>query len=64
MHDNHGAKDEHLWPGDGSIDWKDTAKRLSALANPPAAVLEIGYTLGDTPSTIPDLIQRSFELLG
>ena len=21
VHDNHGLKDEHLWPGDGTIDW-------------------------------------------
>ena len=21
VHDNHGIKDEHLWPGDGTIDW-------------------------------------------
>ena len=21
VHDNHGMKDEHLWPGDGTIDW-------------------------------------------
>ena len=64
MHDNHGAKDDHLWPGDGSIDWKDTAKRLNALAKPPAAVLEIGYTLGDAPATIPDRIRSAFDRLG
>ncbi len=64
VHDNHGVKDDHLWPGDGSIDWKDTAERLNALAKPPAAVLEIGYKLGDAPATIPGRIQRSFELLG
>jgi sugar phosphate isomerase/epimerase len=63
VHDNHGAKDEHLWPGDGSIDWKDTAERLHTLKNPPAAVLEIGYTLGDTPGTVPDRIRASFDRL-
>ena len=63
VHDNHGAKDEHLWPGDGTIDWKDTAQRLHALATPPAAVLEIGYTLGDAPGTVPDRIRASFERL-
>jgi sugar phosphate isomerase/epimerase len=39
VHDNHGAKDEHLWPGDGTIDWPAAAKALNGLANPPAAVL-------------------------
>lgn len=63
VHDNHGMKDEHLWPGDGSIDWKDTAARLNALKNPPAAVLEIGYTLGDTPATVPDRVRQGFERL-
>jgi sugar phosphate isomerase/epimerase len=63
VHDNHGAKDEHLWPGDGSIDWQDTLKRLKALANPPAAVLEIGYTLGDAHNAVPDRIAASFDRL-
>ena len=64
VHDNHGLKDEHLWPGAGSIDWKDTAERLNALANPPAAVLEIGHSLGDLPATIPDRVRASFDRLG
>lgn len=64
MHDNHGAKDEHLWPGDGSIDWPATATALKALSTPPAAVLEISYTLGDTPADIPARIQQAFERLG
>jgi sugar phosphate isomerase/epimerase len=63
VHDNHGTKDEHLWPGDGSIDWQDTTKRLSALAAPPAAVLEIGYSLGDLPAAVPDRIRRAFGQL-
>lgn len=62
VHDNHASKDEHLWPGDGNIDWKDTAKRINALPNPPAAVLEIGHSLGDAPAAIPDRVQRSFDL--
>ncbi len=63
VHDNHGMKDEHLWPGDGSIDWKDTAQRMNALPNPPAAVLEISQTLGDTPATVPDRIRASVDRL-
>jgi endonuclease IV len=63
VHDNHGSKDEHLWPGDGDIDWKDTLKRLNALATPPAAVLEIGYTLGDLPAAVPDRVRGAFERL-
>lgn len=63
VHDNHGMKDEHLWPGDGNIDWQATAKLLSGLATPPAAVLEIHYTLGDTPADIENKVQRAFDRL-
>ena len=63
VHDNHGLKDEHLWPGDGAIDWPAAAKALKALPTPPATVLEIGYDLNDTPAAIPDRIQQSFDKL-
>lgn len=63
VHDNHGMRDEHLWPGDGTIDWPAAAKALNGLANPPAAVLEISYRLGDAPEAIPDRVQRTFAML-
>jgi sugar phosphate isomerase/epimerase len=63
MHDNHGLKDEHLWPGDGTIDWTAALEALKQLPAPPAAVLEIGYDLEDAPGAIPERIQRSFEKL-
>jgi sugar phosphate isomerase/epimerase len=63
VHDNHGTKDEHLWPGDGTIDWDATAKALQALDTPPATVLEISYSLSDTPIEQTDRIERSFALL-
>ncbi len=64
VHDNHGMKDEHLWPGDGTIDWPATTKLLSELAKQPAVVLETHYTLGDVPADIPAKIQAAFEKLG
>jgi sugar phosphate isomerase/epimerase len=63
VHDNHGLKDEHLWPGDGTVDWPATSKALKELATPPAAVLEIGYTLNDAPATISEKIKKAFDLL-
>jgi sugar phosphate isomerase/epimerase len=62
-HDNHGMKDEHLWPGDGNIDWATTVQQLNALAEPPAIVLEINYALGDALATLPTRIQQAFERL-
>ena len=63
VHDNRGLKDQHLWPGDGTIDWSATMDALKALPATPAAVLEIGYDLDDAPGAIPERIQRSFEKL-
>lgn len=63
MHDNHGMKDEHLWPGDGSIDWKATAKALHALTPAPAAVLEISQTLGNDLAGLPARIEQGFARL-
>lgn len=50
VHDNHGAnsgsgKDEHLWPGDGSIDWNVVAQHVAKLKQQPLATLEIAYDL-------------------
>ena len=63
VHDNHGLRDEHLWPGDGSIDWPATVEALKSLPAQPAAVLEIGYDLNDAPGVIPERIQQSFQKL-
>jgi sugar phosphate isomerase/epimerase len=61
VHDNHGTKDDHLWPGDGTIDWPTTVQALKGLAEPPAIVLEISHNLGETPETIPSKIEQGFE---
>jgi sugar phosphate isomerase/epimerase len=60
VHDNHGLKDEHLWPGAGSIDWAATAEALKKLTNPPATVLEIKPNADDTHATIPDKMSEAF----
>jgi sugar phosphate isomerase/epimerase len=63
VHDNHGMRDEHLWPGEGTINWAQTAELLKALPTAPAQVLEIGYSLGDTADAVPTKIQAGFEKL-
>jgi sugar phosphate isomerase/epimerase len=63
VHDNHAVKDEHLWPGDGSIDWPAAVAALKALADPPATVLEPHYTLAEPQSALSARIQQAFNLL-
>ena len=62
VHDNHGLRDEHLWPADGTIDWPAAVAGLKALPNPPATVLEIGFTLYDA-RTAQTKIEAAFARL-
>jgi sugar phosphate isomerase/epimerase len=62
VHDNHAEKDEHLWPGDGTIDWARTVKSIHELATPPAVVLEISQNLPQEPAELPARIAKAFEL--
>ncbi len=41
VHDNDKEKDSHLWPGDGTIDWKRALELLSDAPNKPPLLLEI-----------------------
>jgi sugar phosphate isomerase/epimerase len=61
VHDNHGMRDEHLWPGDGTIDWDKTMPALKELTTPPACVLEIHYSLNEAPAAISEKAQAAFS---
>jgi sugar phosphate isomerase/epimerase len=41
VHDNDGLKDTHLWPGQGTVDWKETMELLRSATNVPPLLLEI-----------------------
>lgn len=62
VHDNHGQKDEHLWPGDGTIDWPKTMEALKTAPQSPAGVLEIHYSLDESNEAIVEKGQRAFEM--
>jgi sugar phosphate isomerase/epimerase len=68
LHDNHGTRDEHLWPEstptnsgaprpasgtwDNGIDWANVAKHLATLPAKTPAILEIAYELEETPESV------------
>jgi sugar phosphate isomerase/epimerase len=41
LHDNKGDRDAHLWPGDGTIKWDETAALLRTAPQVPPLLLEI-----------------------
>jgi sugar phosphate isomerase/epimerase len=41
VHDNAKDRDSHLWPGNGSIDWKQTMELLRSAPHTPPVLLEI-----------------------
>ena len=57
LHDNHGTRDEHCWPGDGSVDWAAVARHVAALEKPPVRILEIAYE----PATAEKQMKEHFE---
>jgi sugar phosphate isomerase/epimerase len=63
VHDNHGQKDEHLWPGDGSIAWPETIKELQTAPELQAAVLEINYLPEDSPEHVASRAAETFKML-
>jgi sugar phosphate isomerase/epimerase len=63
VHDNHGVRDEHLWPGEGTIDWPGVKEALSTLKKPPAAVLEIAHKAEDSPETISAKMDQAYTSL-
>jgi sugar phosphate isomerase/epimerase len=41
VHDNKKDKDSHLWPGQGTIDWKEAMELFRSAPKTPALLLEL-----------------------
>jgi sugar phosphate isomerase/epimerase len=63
IHDNHGQKDEHLWPGEGTIVWAETMQDLRTAPHLAASVLEIGYLPEDSPEHVASRAAETFKKL-
>jgi sugar phosphate isomerase/epimerase len=42
VHDNDKLKDSHLWPGQGTVDWKEAIQLLRSAPHKPPLLLELG----------------------
>lgn len=64
IHDNHGEKDEHLPPYDGSIDWESAVKALKSAPEPnlPLTLELKEHTGPDAPSASAQLASASGSL--
>jgi sugar phosphate isomerase/epimerase len=50
VHDNQGERDSHFWPGQGTIDWKETIALLRTAPHVPPLLLEIEGVEGENVS--------------
>jgi sugar phosphate isomerase/epimerase len=66
IHDNHGEKDEHLWPasGDDLIAWPETMSELKTAPKLEAGVLEIHYALEHSAEDVATKAREAFAYLG
>jgi sugar phosphate isomerase/epimerase len=66
LHDNHGVagnKDEHLWPGAGTIDWAELVGLANALPANVPGILEIAHELEESSETATAKSRAAFDLL-
>jgi sugar phosphate isomerase/epimerase len=60
LHDNHGERDAHLWPGEGTIDFDAVFARLKEAPQTPAGVLEIHHSYGAEPAQVVERAKEAF----
>lgn|ERR1700690_276450 len=59
IHDNHGEKDEHLLPFEGTLDWDVAFAAIAGAPEPAALVLELKEQAGGGPSL--DQVSAAFD---
>ena len=60
VHDNDKLKDSHLWPGQGTIDWKEAMELLRSAPQTPPLLLELG---DDEKPNAPERLREVFDKL-
>ncbi|HYN15587.1 MAG TPA: sugar phosphate isomerase/epimerase family protein [Terriglobales bacterium] len=60
VHDNAGESDDHLWPGDGTVNWEETMSLLRLAPQVPPLLLEIK---GEGKTDIVEGMAKTFRKL-
>lgn len=60
VHDNGGERDEHLWPGEGSVNWAEAMELLRSAPQVPPLLMEIE---GEGKSNIVEGMSAAFRRL-
>jgi sugar phosphate isomerase/epimerase len=60
VHDNAGEHDDHLWPGDGTVNWEETMNLLRSAPQVPPLLLEIK---GEGKTNIVEGMTKAFRKL-
>jgi sugar phosphate isomerase/epimerase len=63
LHDNQGTRDEHLWPGSGTIDWNNVTRQIATLPANTPGILEIAHDLEETPESVAKKADGVFHTL-
>jgi sugar phosphate isomerase/epimerase len=68
LHDNLGVrpengKDEHLWPGDGTIEWRLVMEHIAGLKQAPIGLLETAYEPGEDAKQVETKALAAWKLL-
>ncbi len=63
VHDNHAVKDEHLWPGDGTIDWAAVSASLAALPAATPGILEVACDRDEPAESVTRKAEAGFRKL-
>jgi len=63
LHDNNGERDEHLWPGEGTVDWDAVRTGIAGMKQAPTGTLEIHYQPEIDTKTMSEKAAKTFAML-
>ena len=66
LHDNHGIfvnRDEHLWPGSGTLDWPLLSSLASELPAHTPGIVEVAHELDETAESATAKARTAFDLI-